>query len=321
MHELGHGHDDQGDGRERPRPPHGRVERAWPPRRARPPRAPAATAARRARPCTRRRAASPRRAEARARTGRASAARRRRAAAGRRAPAGERGPRAWPRPAPASCGSRRSRRARRTSRRSATATVRKQPLGDLLVERQGEDEEPDVLVEQRIGDAEVAAGGARAAICCQSARTTLRPTTSPRRPRSPGTRPAGSAAVARCCDGRAGSRASRGAVRSTTQKLASRKVVVASPGEAGREPPAREERPEDLLLAELVEPQPLGLERAPTIRASTATIASAPSTTAERNRGRHHQRLARAASDRRRCTRPPCGACADRALEARAAWP
>jgi hypothetical protein len=32
------------------------------------------------------------------------------------------------------------------------------------------------------------------------------------------------------------------------------------PGDAARQPPARHERPEHVLLAELVEPQPLGLE-------------------------------------------------------------
>ena len=133
------------------------------------------------------------------------------------------------------------------------------PVGDLLVQRQGEDEESDIPVEDRIGDPKVA----------------------PVQPQED-LLPAGVHHAA--ADHEPGSHRERQVCRQHDAPQADRAGVVprqlgvtrretlddpeigdqehrrGEPGEARGHPPALENRPESSLLSQLAEPEPLGLE-------------------------------------------------------------
>ena len=103
-------------------------------------------------------------------------------------------------------------------------------------------------------------GVAQSASCCQSARTTLLPTKNPAAAEI-ASDPASSDCRSRAVRGsRRGSRASAGAVRATSQRLREEDGRGGDPGKAARQPLGREQGPEDPLLPELVEPQPIRLE-------------------------------------------------------------
>ena len=184
------------------------------------------------------------------------------------------------------------------------ATVQEQPVGDLLVQRQREDEEADVAVEQRVGDAEVAAGGARArAAASRRARRCGRPPAQ-RRPRAPDTRAGGSRRSRRRAPLVARQPGVTGCGALDDPEVGEQEGRRAEPGEAAREPLAGEHASRTPLLSELVEPQPLGLELRHDAREQPATSPSTPSSSADRTRGLHHQRP-RLATSRRDAPRGP----------------
>jgi hypothetical protein len=134
-----------------------------------------------------------------------------------------------------------------------------QPPGDPLVQRQREDEEADVLVEEGIGHPEVGP--------VQPQRDELpvraHDGASDEEPGRCGDRELrGQHDPAQEASGRARVRVSRALGRGALGDpgVSEQDARRGEPDEAAHQPPAREQRPEHALLAELVEPHPLRLE-------------------------------------------------------------
>ena len=153
-----------------------------------------------------------------------------------------------------------SRRAPRTSR-PARRRRQEQPLRDVLVERQREDEEAHVLVEQGIGDAEVAPVQPEQRCAASRVSTTVRPTSEPRsRPRPRAARSSRTRRSRLVVRRLPGSRPSRRRGALGDPEVDQQEGRRPQPGEAARQPPGSRAASRRPVLAELVEPHAVGLE-------------------------------------------------------------